>query len=130
MKRYSPSVFLLVTLLAAPSCVLVVGAGIGVGAMYVLGEDSVELYVDADLDEVYEATRDDLGESGEVTMDDIGVREAFVAATVDDVEVEVFLTGVTESTTRIVVKARKWRETAPDLDLAQATADRIAFRVQ
>ncbi len=130
MNKIAPSVFLLVTLLAAPSCVLVVGAGIGAGAMYVLGEDSVELYVDADLDEVYEATQEHLEDGGEVTTEDMGIREAFVSATVDGVEVEVFLTGVTDTTTRIVVKARKWRETSPDLDVAQATADRIAFRVQ
>lgn len=130
MNKLATSAFLLTTLLVAPSCVLVVGAGIGAGAMYVLGEDSIELYVDASLDDVYEATQEELGDGGEVTVDDIGVKEAFVAATVDEIEIEVFLTGVTDNTTRIVVKARKWRETAPDLDIAQATADRIAYRVQ
>ncbi len=128
MKKLAPSFFLIAALLAAPSCVLVVGAGIGASAMYALGEDSIELYLDHPMNSVYTAAQAQIEDTGDVELEELGVKEAYISARVDDAEIDIFLTGVTENTTRMVVKARKWKSTAPDLDAAQSIADRIAYR--
>lgn len=130
MKTLAPFVCLLAILVAAPSCVLVVGAGLGAGAMYALGEDSIELYTEHSLDSVYSAAQLHFEDVGEVKVEEMGVKEAYIAARVDDTDIDVYLTGVTDNTTRMVVKARKWRSTAPDLDMAQEIADRIAYRAK
>jgi hypothetical protein len=130
MKTLAPFVFLLATLVVAPSCVLVVGAGLGASAMYALGEDSIELYTEHSLDSVYSAAQLHLEDVGEVKVEEMGIREAYISARVEDADIDVFLTGVTDHTTRIIVKARKWGSTAPDLDVAQDIADRIAYRAK
>jgi hypothetical protein len=130
MKRLAPLAFLFVTVVAVPSCVLVVGAGIGAGAMYALGEDSIELYIDHTLDSVYSAAQLHLEDVGEVKVEEMGVREAYIAARVEKADVDIYLTGVTENTTRLIVKARKWNAAAPDLELAQDLADLIAYRAK
>jgi uncharacterized UPF0146 family protein len=110
--------------------VLVVGAGLGASAMYALGEDSIELYTEHSLDSVYSAAQLHLEDVGEVKVEEMGIREAYISARVEDADIDVFLTGVTDHTTRIIVKARKWGSTAPDLDVAQDIADRIAYRAK
>jgi len=130
MKNPAPSIFLLAALFVAPSCVLVVGAGLGAGAMYALGEASVESYLEQSMTSVYSAAQAQLEDGGSIEFEEVGVREAYLTARVDDTDIEIFLTAVTKNTTRMVVKARKWRSTAPNTEVAQVTSDRIAFRAQ
>ena len=116
-------------LLPMSACVLAAGAAIGAGAMYSMGEDSTELYLDAGLDDVFAAAQAEFRERGVMEEIEAGRTEGHIQARLDAEDVEVFLTKLTENTTRMVVKARKWREMAPALEVAERVADRIAYRV-
>ena len=58
-----------------------------------------------------------------------GIKEGRLSARVDDDQVDVFLTRITDNTTEMVVQARKWKDLAPNLELAQQVSDRIAYRL-
>jgi hypothetical protein len=119
----------LALLLPLGSCVFIAGAAVGAGAIYSLGEDSVEQYFEASIAEAHAAALAEIRHRGEIRSEDPGSKEGRIEAEVEDSEVDVFFTAVTESTTRVVVRARKWQTLAPDLDLAQQLADRIALRL-
>ena len=129
MKSILPLASLSLLVLAAPSCVLAAGAAIGAGAMYALGEDSVRIYLDAGMDDVYAASEAEFQDRGSLESLDMGNQEGKLSAKVDDHQVEVFLTRLTDNTTELVVKARQWSDLAPNLELAQPVSDRIAYRL-
>lgn len=130
MKSILPLAALLFLGLAAPSCVLVAGAAIGAGAMYALGEDSVRIYLDYGMDDVYSAAEAEFQDRGSLESMDQGIKEGQLSARVEEHQVEVFLTRITDNTTELVVKARKWSDLAPNLELAQQVSDRIAYRLE
>ena len=130
MKSFPLPVLLSVLLLPLASCVLAAGAAIGAGAMVALDEDSIQLYLDAGLDDVFAASQAEFRERGALEVVEAGKQEGYLRARVDDTELEVFLTRITDRTTRMVVKARKWKEMMPDLEQAERVADRIAYRVE
>ncbi len=127
--RLLARILLLPLLLPLGSCVFIAGAAVGAGAIYSLGEDSVEQHFEAAIAEAHAAALAEVRQRGELRSEDPGSKEGRIEADVDDSEVDVYLTAVTESTTRVVVRARKWQTLAPDLDLAQHLADRIALRL-
>ncbi|MGB0953901.1 MAG: DUF3568 family protein [Planctomycetota bacterium] len=129
MKTFALPALLCLGLLSLGSCVLVAGAAIGAGAMYALGEDSTEVFVDAPMEDAYAAAQAELQEKGELDEIAGGLGESSVVGKVDGHKVEVYLTRITDNATRVVVQARKWADLAPNLELAQRLADRIAYRV-
>lgn len=129
MKTMLPLTCLTLLTLAAPSCVLAAGAAIGAGAMYALGEDSVRIYLESGIDDVYAASEAEFQDRGSLESVDLGNKEGKLSAKVDDHQVDVFLTRITDNTTELVVKARKWADLAPNLELAQQVSDRIAYRL-
>ncbi|MFK5957147.1 MAG: DUF3568 family protein [Planctomycetota bacterium] len=129
MKKLLPAVLLSACAVALPSCVLAVGAAIGAGAMYSVGEDSEQIYLDAPMTDVFSAAQAEFKDRGSLEMLEAGNQESFMSAKVEDVQVEIFLRKITDNTTEMVVKARKWADMAPDLEMAGRVADRIAYRV-
>lgn len=128
MKTLALPALLSLGLLSLGSCVLVAGAAIGAGAMYALGEDSTEVFVDATMDDVYAAAQAELQEKGELDEVSAGLGESSVSGKLDNDRVDIFLSRITDSTTRVVVQGRKWADLAPNLELSQRLADRIAYR--
>ncbi|MDA0666850.1 MAG: DUF3568 family protein [Planctomycetota bacterium] len=129
MKKLLPAVFLSALLAALPSCVLAAGAVLGAGAMYSLGEDSVQTYFDAPMTDVFAAAQAEFRDRGSMELLEAGNDESFIRARVENVEVEVFLKRITDNTTEMVIKARKWEDMAPDLESAERVADRISYRI-
>lgn len=129
MKSILPLATLSLLALAAPSCVLVAGAALGAGAMYALGEDSVRIFVESDMDDTYAAAEAEFQDRGSLESMEQGIKEGRLTARVDDDQVDVFLTRITDNTTEMVVQARKWKDLAPNLELAQQVSDRIAYRL-
>ena len=129
MKKLLPVVLLSVSLTTIPSCVLAAGVALGAGAMYSLGEDSVQTYLDAPMTDVFSAAQAEFRDRGSIELLEAGNKESFMRAKVEDVEVEVFFTRITDNATEMVIKARKWSDMAPDLELAGCVSDRIAYRV-
>lgn len=123
MKSILPLATLSLLALAAPSCVL------GAGAMYALGEDSVRIFVESDMDDTYAAAEAEFQDRGSLESMEQGIKEGRLTARVDDDQVDVFLTRITDNTTEMVVQARKWKDLAPNLELAQQVSDRIAYRL-
>ncbi len=116
--------------LAAASCVFVAGAAIGAGVVYALGEDSVEVFLDAELEQVHAAARAVLQERGEVREDSLGARTSRLEADWDGRDVEVDLERATDDTVRMVVGARRFSDLAPDQDTARRVADLVVARVR
>jgi len=129
MKVSALPVLLCLGLSSLGSCVLIAGAAIGAGAMYALGEDSTEIYLDADLEDAYAAAQAEFQEKGELEEVSAGVAESSVSGRMGEDRVDIFLTRITDNTTRVVVQARKWADLAPNLPVADRVADRIAYRV-
>ena len=129
MKSILPLATLSLLALAAPSCVLVAGAALGAGAMYALGEDSVRIFVESDMADTYAAAEAEFQDRGSLESMEQGIKEGRLSARVDDDQVDVFLTRITDNTTEMVVQARKWKDLAPNLELAQQVSDRIAYRL-
>lgn len=128
MRSLAVPVVLCLGLAGLGSCVLIAGAAIGAGAMYALGEDSTEIFLDVTLDGAYAAAQAELQETGELDEISGGVGESSVSGRLDDDRVDIFLSRITDNTTRVVVQARKWADLAPNLELAERVADRIAYR--
>jgi len=116
--------------LAAASCVFVAGAAVGAGVVYALGEDSVEVFLDAELEQVHAAARAVLAERGEIREDTVGARTSHLEADWDGRDVEVDLERATDATVRMVVGARRFSDLAPDQDTARRVADLVAARLR
>lgn len=129
MKKLLPVVLLGACVGAMPSCVLAVGAALGAGTMYSLGEDSERIYLDAPMTDVFSAAQAEFRDRGSLELLEAGNKESFLSAKVEDAQIEVFLSKITDNTTEMVVKARKWSDMAPELEMAGRVADRIAYRV-
>ena len=117
-------------LLAAASCVFVAGAAVGAGAVYALGTDSVEVYLEAPIAQAHAVAAEELRQHGTLILDDPGAKSGTLTAEVAGSKIEIALTAVMPGTTRAVVRARKWKTLAPDLESAERIADRIALRVK
>ncbi len=112
-----------------PSCALAVGAAIGAGAVYSLGEDGIQVFLDAPMEDVLAATQAELADHGEMEREDIGKKDALLESKDEEFRYTVTLKAVTESTTELVIRARRWAKLAPAPEEAKRLADRIAFRL-
>ena len=130
MKKLLPAVLLSALVATMPSCVLAAGVALGAGAMYSLGEDSVQTYVEVPMTDAFAAAQAEFRDSGELGLLEAANKESFIRATVEDNEVEVFFHRITDNTTEMVVKARKWADMAPNLELAERVSDRITYRLE
>ena len=131
MRVFPPSlrVGLLALGLLLPSCALAVGAAIGAGAVYALGEDGIQVFLEEPMEDVLAASQAVLDERGDIEREDLGEKEALLEARDEDFRYTVTLTAVTENTTELVIQARRWAKLAPAPEEAKRLADRIAFRV-
>lgn len=131
MRMLSPSwrVGLLALGLLLPSCALAVGAAIGAGAAYSLGEDGVQVFLDAPMDDVLAASKAVLEERGELEREDPGEQEALLEGRDDEYRYTITLKAVTANTTELVIRARRWAKLAPAPEEAKRLADRIAYRL-
>lgn len=130
MKRLLLAFLASTLLFSASSCVFVIGAGVGAGALYALGEDSVDGYLKADIEDLFDAAEADFEQHGSLDSSEQGARECTLVGTLNKSKVEVFLIQLTDETTHVVIKARKWSSTSPDLETARDMLDRITFRVE
>lgn len=112
--------------LGLTSCVFVAGAAVGAGAVYALGEDSVETYFEATRAEVHDAARALLGE---VELEEAGAKESRLQGEADGIRFDLRMSAVTPGTTRVVVQARKWKTLAPAVDAARSFVDRLALQL-
>jgi hypothetical protein len=116
-------------LLLLPSCAFAIGAAIGAGTVYALGEDAARVYLEAPMADVLEASRAVVVERGEIERDDPGESEAILVVRGDEYQYTVELKALTPNTTELVVSARRWARMAPAQEEATRMADRIALRV-
>ena len=108
----------------------VAGAAVGAGALYALGEDSIESYFESSLAETHAAALAHFTAHGEVETDRPGSRESRIRAVVEGVRFDLQLTAVTTGPTRVVVQAPKWATLAPDLVAAREFADQLAHHLE
>jgi len=121
--------FCAVGFLLLPSCALAVGAALGAGGVYAMGDDAARVYLDAPMADVVSASQALLEEGGTIERDDPGEKESVLEGRSDDYRYTIELTALTENTTELVVHARRWAKLAPAQEEAKRLADRIAYRV-
>jgi hypothetical protein len=116
--------FCLVALAALPACVAVAVGAAAAGTVYMLGEDSAEVTLEASRDKVFDATKKQAEKLGAVKEFDRGA--GTMTASIEEAEVTTEIKPVSDDEVRLVVKARKNSGVSPAPDVAQKLASEVA----
>jgi uncharacterized protein DUF3568 len=104
------------------------GAAVGAAVVHVTGEDTVEVYLEAPYDRVYDAAEAELRDEGGIPKGDRGSGHLEAEAGHSSVKIDVARVQK-ENRTRLTVKARKNSGISPDAERAGQIAVDIAQRV-
>lgn len=123
MKRSILLAAALAAVLAAPGCVFLAGAAIGAGVVHVVGEDSTEVVVEQSYQSVFDASKEELGAQGVVEASDSD--SGMVEGSVGSSSVRITVRRETDSSVRLIIKARKNAGISPDPE----TAEQLSYGV-
>ena len=128
MKRIPPLLLALALAAPLPGCLLVAGAAVGAGIIYVAGDDSVEVDVESAPEAVFAAAREEVRATG--TIDASDPDAGTLSGSVDSSSVHVKVSKVSSGLTKLRVSSRSNAGISPDRDRATEVAGAILRRLR
>lgn len=109
--------------LAASGCIFLVGGAIGAAGGYAISSDTIEAMVDKSYENIWDASAKVTNILGNVKFKDS--KKGYIEAEVGQTKVNINIEKITDETTRIRIKARRYYKLMPDIALAQKIYTKI-----
>ncbi len=104
-------------------CVFILGGAIGAAGGYAISSDTIEGMVDRDYESVWDASSKVAGILGNIKFKDS--KKGYIESEVGQTKVNINIEKITDETTRIRIKARKYHKLMPDRTLAEKIYTKI-----
>lgn len=109
--------------LTVSGCVFILGGALGAAGGYAISSDTVEGMVDKNYEEIWDASTRVANIMGNVKFKDR--QKGYIEAEAGKTKVNINIEKITEETTKIRIKARKYYKLMPDISLAQKIYTKI-----
>ena len=104
-------------------CVFIIGGAIGAAGGYAISSDTIEGTVDKTYDDIWEASTRVANIMGNMKFKDR--QKGYIESELGNTKVNINIEKITEETTKIRIKARKYYKLIPDIGLAQKIYTKI-----
>ena len=108
---------------AISGCVFIIGGAIGAAGGYAISSDTIEGMVDRTYDDIWDASTRVANIMGNMKFKDR--QKGYIESEVANAKVNINIEKVTDETTKIRIKARKYYKLMPDIVTAQKIYTKI-----